>query len=111
MGLHGVGPWLAFAPHKILAILRDEWWREPSLDEVVQPLGGPVMRALRILIKDGFIDTVPFAGRYKDSDEPGIEAFGDLYLAHDAQRILARAAGTNVLQINGGLYQLGYRGP
>lgn len=108
-GLTGIGPWLALAPHKIHLLRRQELWEADDVNEVVQPLGGIVMRSIRQLTGHGVISNPGFSGRYTADADPGLDSIGDVYLAHMLHTELARAGNSNTLHINGGLWVLGHR--
>lgn len=110
--IHGIGPWLGFAPHKIHLIWQESWWEDASSDDMYQPLGSVAGKGIRELAKAGVIDESKARGLQLDDDEnDGVSGFGTALLAHSLTRELAgEVAGTRVMHVNSGLYELGYRG-
>jgi len=110
--VHGIGPWLGFAPHKIHMIWMQAWWPRQDSNIVYQPLGSVASRGLRVLAKAGIINEADARELQVDDDESdGPSGFGSVVLAHGLQQSLAEEiVGGRVMHINSALYELGFRG-
>jgi hypothetical protein len=104
-GGRGVGLWLFAAPFKIMAVAHQGLWADEALAALLMPTGTQVNRALATLRADRVIQIesiVLEGGEGTFEDE-----YANLWTLQLPQRDLARAAGTSVLHVNSGLYQLG----
>jgi len=101
-----MGPWIFCGPFKILGAYRKDLWEDKNLDKILMPLGFQVIRGLRFLRRQGClnIDT-----QLLIEEEPsfGMDAMGTVFIAQDFQKGLAALAGSRILHINSGLFELG----
>jgi hypothetical protein len=104
----GIGAWLFCAPFKTLALMRVDLWCVPDLDELLMPLGGPVVRGTKHLLRKGY----DFGTDLKSFELPDVDRKFDsgmlaLRKVQDYTDKIATLGQDRILHANSGLHLVG----
>lgn len=99
-----LGAWLCYAPFKVLALWKDEFWDNKELDKLILPLGGQVVRGINWIHRN----VLDVGYGISEVEETNLEdSISTTMDAMSIQTELAKAGNTRVLHINTGLFLLG----
>jgi hypothetical protein len=97
--LTGIGPWLTYGPSKIILCFESRLWGDPDAETIILSTGMEVIRGVRILVNEGFIDAsiLPFLE----------DDLAQNPIIHREFQKLARIVGSTAMHINTATHMLG----
>jgi hypothetical protein len=104
----GFGPWILFAPFKIVLAHRTDLWTDNEIETIILPLGAQVTRGINNMKRNGFDcaknlekNLFPEEGSGWDNDLTSV------YIAQQFQTEIAKLHESRAIHVNSGLHLYG----
>lgn len=103
-----IGAWLFCAPFKVIICLRDDLWKIDRIDDILMPLGLEVVRGVKQLIRRRYsYSSLVNEGDLSEEEGDITEGLSTVLIVQNMCKTIAKDAGSNVLNINSGLWEFG----
>ena len=104
----GIGAWTFCGPFKLVALYRRDLWKDVRLDDLLMPLGKPLIRGVKALLQNGYtFGSNLQAADLSETEGSFLEGMATTALVHDYTQKIAAVVGERVAHINTGFHLLG----